>query len=377
MSRLNNPIRIAVLGTRGFPNVQGGIERHCEELYPRLVSLGCIVTVFGRKGYVPDMFYEFKGVQVVPLWTVKKKSIEAIVHTFYGLVLIAVRRNKFDIVHIHGIGPALVVPLARLFGLKVVVTNHGSDYERAKWGTTARLFLRTGELLGTRFASAVIAVSKQIKNMLEVKYRRSVVYIPNGVTIRKQVPNNTIKKKYALEPGKYLLAVGRLVPEKGFHDLVEAYAGVESDWKLVIAGGADHEDNYSSMLRDQSSRDPRIVMTGFITGDLLAEIYSHAGLLILPSYHEGLSITILEAMSYNLPILASEIPANRELLADENVLFKPGDIDVLRKKIKEFISGDNRKGISMVFQERINTEFNWNTIAQETKGLYSTIVNPR
>jgi glycosyltransferase involved in cell wall biosynthesis len=204
-----------------------------------------------------------------------------------------------------------------------------------------------------------------------------VVYIPNGVTIRKQVPNNTIKKKYALEPGKYLLAVGRLVPEKGFHDLVEAYAGVESDWKLVIAGGADHEDNYSSMLRDQSSRDPRIVMTGFITGDLLAEIYSHAGLLILPSYHEGLSITILEAMSYNLPILASEIPANRELLADENVLFKPGDIDVLRKKIKEFISGDNRKGISMVFQERINTEFNWNTIAQETKGLYSTIVNPR
>lgn len=376
MSRLSSPIHIAVLGTRGFPDVQGGVERHCEELYPRLVALGCLVTVFARKGYVRDDPYLFKGVQIIPLWTMKKKSFEALVHTLYALAQVVLRKNSYDIVHIHAIGPSLVTPLARLLGLKVVVTNHGPDYERAKWGRVARLFLRAGEYSGARFASAVIAVSKHIKQMLEVKYKRSISYIPNGVTLQKEVPIATIAGKYSLESGKYLLAVGRLVPEKGFHDLVEAYAGVKSDWKLVIAGGADHEDDYNSTLRLRASRDPRVLMIGFITGDLLAEIFSNAGILVLPSYHEGLPITILEAMSYRLPVLASSIPANRELLADESGLFEPGDINAIQKKIKEYMEMVDGGKTRMIYDERIKTEFSWDAIARETYGVYSTIINP-
>ncbi len=367
-------IRVAVVGTRGFPNVQGGVERHCEELYPRLVKLGCSVRVYARKCYIGNERRNYKGVEIYPLWAPQKKSIEAVVHTFLAVLHAGLNRKNFDIVHIHAIGPSLLTPLARMFGFKVIVTNHGPDYDRQKWGFFAKTFLRLGEYAGSCFATRIISVSKHIKKTIEQRYNRQSLYIPNGVTIQPHTRPGTVMNKYGLKKGGYILAVGRLVPEKGFHDLLDAFAGIDTNWKLVIAGGADHEDDYSRGLREKAGKDSRVVLTGFITGPALSEVYSNAGFLVLPSYHEGLPITILEAMSYGLPVLASRIPANMELLTNEEWSFPAGDIASMKEKMSEFIHASLGKDLASVNKKRIQEEFNWDNIAKETMKVYNSVL---
>lgn len=373
-------IRIAVLGTRGFPNVQGGIEKHCEELYTRLAAMeygecrGCKVRVYAREGYVNPGTKVYKGVEIYPLPIVRKKNLEAIVHTLVGVLHIGFNRKSFDIVHIHGIGPSLLTPVVRLMGLKVVVTNHGPDYERQKWGLTAKILLRLGEYTGVKFSSAVIAVSEHLKKTLEDRFHRPVSFIPNGVTILPSQPPGEVLNKYGLKKGMYILSVGRVVPEKGFHDLVDAYRETDSEWRLVIAGGADHEDNYIRTLRKQIEKDKRVIMTGLVTGKVLSELYSNAGLFISPSYHEGLPITILEAMSYDLPLLVSNIPAHQELIINKDWVFPPGDKHKIKEMLSQFMDRPEKYKEDRLKKQQILDRLNWDKVSKETLSVYQSIL---
>jgi glycosyltransferase involved in cell wall biosynthesis len=365
-------MKIAVLGTRGFPNIQGGIESHCESLYPSLAGRGCEVIVFTRRPYVDPVCDSYKGVRLVPLPCLKNKYLEAFFHSLFGIF--AARRLSPDILHVHGIGPSLVIPIARLLRLKVVMTNHGPDYERKKWGKFAKFILVLGEYLGTRFANGIICISESIADRVSRKYSRDVAVIPNGAALAQISKNSSVIKKYGLTRGKYILSVGRFVPEKGFHDLIEAFDHIE-EWKLVIVGEADHPDRYSLNLREKATKNKNIVLTGSLTGESLCQLYSHAGLFVLPSYYEGLPIVLLEAMSYSLPCIASDIPANRDLELDNDRFFKAGDIQALSAKIKQFI------GVPLTFKERrsqtkkIAERYDWNKIADNTLKVYKQALN--
>ncbi len=371
-------IRVAVLGTRGFPDVQGGVETHCENLYPTLVTMGVNVTVFARKGYVQPSAYEFKGVKIRPLWSPRRKSIEAIIHTFLGIALIFTRRKQFDLVHIHSIGPSLLVPLARVMGLKVVVTNHGPDYERKKWGYLASTALKMGETLGSKFGSQVIAVSKHIKTQIKNKYDCDCTYIPNGVQAATPSKSSYIQDLHILPKRRFILAVGRLVPEKGFHDLVKAFNLVNPPgWKLVIAGGADHEDDYSRSLFSSTAKNDNIVMAGRLNADEISELYSSAGLFILPSYHEGLPLVILEAMSFGLPLIVSDIEANKELVENIENIFSVGDISELASKIKVYTSNASSYKLDEDSINNVKVNFNWQAIAARTLDLYQHVIDTK
>lgn len=359
-------MRIAVIGLRGIPDVMGGVERHCQELYPRMVARGHQVTLFARKGYVSSKPYEYRGVRVVPLWTPRKKSLEAIFHTAYGLWAISRRRRDFDLVHVHAIGPSLMVFLARALGLKVVMTHHGPDYDRKKWGVFAKFMLRLGERVGCRYSSAVITVSQHIRQTVLALYGREGIYIPNGVPLPEILPPGKYLEKWGLCADRYVVAVGRFVPEKGFNDLLDAFRGIKTEWKLVIAGDADHEDQCSRDLKKKAAADDRVVLTGFIKGDELGEIFSNSALFVLPSYHEGLPIVLLEAMSYDLPILTSDIPANCELSLPEE-RFSVGDVDLLREKMTAFLKSPSNKRGS---RNLVAVNFNWDSIAEKTEQVY-------
>ncbi|OQY42454.1 MAG: hypothetical protein B6240_13910 [Desulfobacteraceae bacterium 4572_87] len=370
-------LRIAVLGLRGFPGVQGGIERHCQELYPRLAELGCDITLFARKSYVPQPHpYTYKNVKIIPLWAPRMKNLEAICHTAIGIFRLSKHPNDYDILHIHGIGPSLLAYPASHMNFRLVITHHGPDYKRLKWGAFAKTMLRRGERLGAKHAYLIIAVSKHIKTLLLDKYDSYAAYIPNGVTIPKAIPPGPVLSNFGLSPGRYFLAVGRLVPEKGFHDLLNAYERSNTDWKLVIVGDADHEDYYSKRLKKGAKNVDGVVMTGFQTGEALAELYSNAGLFVLPSYHEGLPIAGLEAMGCNLPILLSDIPSNKELAFREET-FSVGDIEALSQRLSAF-SGNpplfNSPHILAEKRKRLETEFNWDIIAKKTVDLYRAVV---
>lgn len=369
MKQMNFQIKILVTGTRGIPGIQGGVETHCEELYPRLAELGCSVTVMRRIPYVRDNLKTYKGVRLKNLYAPRSKQFEAFIHTL--LSTIYAKWNGYSLIHIHGIGPSLFTPLARLLGLKVVVTNHGPDYRRQKWGKISSFILRLGELLGTIFAHNVIAVTLYIKKRLKTLYRRSdSVYLPNGVRIQNKVDEDEFLKQYGLEKNFYILAVGRFVPEKGFHDLIQSFSKIkQGNIKLVIAGDADHESDYSRKLKRDAKKNG-CVLTGFIQKEILAQLYSHARLFILPSYHEGLPFSLLEALSYGLDVLVSNIPAHRDIGLNSDSYFKTGDVSELTKKIEYKLIHPKTWGNS----KTLLSGYNWDIIAQKTFELYALVI---
>lgn len=363
-------MKVVVIGTRGIPGIPGGVETHCQELFPRIASLGNDVTVIRRSCYVTDdkNRKEFNGVKLVDVYAPRKKSFEAIVHTF--LAVIKAKRLKADVVHIHAIGPALMAPFARLLGMKVVMTNHGPDYDRGKWGRLAKTFLKTGQLWGTKCSNRVIVISTVIADILKDKYgREDTDLIFNGVNKPVKSRNTDYIESLGLEPGKYIVGVGRFVEEKGFHDLIEAYKKIDNkDIKLVIAGDSDHPDHYSENLKQQA-REAGAVLTGYIRGEKMNQVMTNAALFVLPSYHEGLPIALLEAMSYDLDVIVSDIPANKitELAADD---FFPV------KNVKALTDAINRK-VSHLSASRVYdlTRYDWDNIAEQTERIYIDLIN--
>ncbi|MBU0580746.1 MAG: glycosyltransferase family 4 protein, partial [Candidatus Margulisbacteria bacterium] len=329
-------MKVVVLGLRGIPNIQGGVESHCENLYPYLVKLGCDVTIFIRACYYKNnqLPKEYKSVKLIPLWCPRSKNLETFVHTF--LASLKVKKLKPDIVHIHAIGPSLLVPFLKAQGLKVVMTHHGPDYERKKWGKITKVFLKLGEKNGVKNCDRLITVSNRLKEEIYKKYGITAIHIPSGVNISEAIPPGEELKRWNLEPKKYVFTACRFVPEKGLHDLIEAYKNIKNPpFKLVIAGDADQETEYSRNLKEMAKNTPGVVLTGFIKEKRLGELFSNAGLFVLPSYYEEFSIAVLEALSYGLPILLSDIPQNKEIVFEKNKYFKTGDVKQLEKKLIE------------------------------------------
>ncbi|HXV31691.1 MAG TPA: glycosyltransferase family 4 protein [Sinorhizobium sp.] len=362
-----------MLGLRGIPNVQGGVEKHVEMLAARLVAQGWSVDVVGRRRYLPQTSsYSWDGIRVFPLWAPRMMALEAVVHTLLGVCFAAVRRP--DILHIHAVGPALMVPLARLFGLKVVVTHHGYDYDRQKWGTFARRILKLGERLGMTLAHRRIAISRDITETMATRYRVPVTLVPNGVTISPPRDKTGILEAFGLTSRRYVLLAARLVPEKRQTDLIEAFAKLGSaGFKLVLAGGAEFETPYAQEVRAMAENVPGVVLTGFQSGDRLAELFANAALFVLPSSHEGMPIALLEAMAHGLPVLASDIVANCELGLPAEDYFPLGDIDALAAAIAGKLANPPSEEEVLAQMAEVESSYSWASVAQKTLAVYGDL----
>lgn len=365
-------MKIVVTGTRGIPNIMGGVETHCEELFPRIAAKGHDVTVIRRKSYVHDTLSEWKGVRLVDVESPKKKSFEAIIHTFRAIN--KAKRLGAEVLHIHAIGPALLVPYAKMLGLNVVFTHHGPDYDRDKWGFVAKTMLKLGESMGCKFADHVIVISDVIKNLIAQRCGRTenVHLIYNGVPEPEVCDYPEYFEELGIEKGKYILGMCRFVPEKHLHDLVEAYVVLRRDHripvdiKLILAGDTDFEDDYSRGLK-QKARENGGVLTGFIRGKKLHSLLSNALCYSLPSSHEGLPIALLEAMSYHLPVITSAIPANLEVGLDASCYHQVGDVAALADKI-EVIANHPLQRITYDM-----SKYNWDIIAKQVADIYSSM----
>ncbi len=361
-------MRIAVIGSRGMPGVHGGIERHVEELYPRLAERDVSVTVYARSAYVPRDV-EYLGVRVVSLKALPGRYTEAISHTARSLW--HARHGEFDLVHIHAIGPGLLLPLARLLGFRrSVLTFHALDYERAKWGRAAKAMLRLSEQVAVRCATEVIAVSRSGTEYLEGKYRRHICYIPNGPGRLTRRPPGGFLDRLGLRGGDYVLFVGRLIPEKCPDDLVAAMTEL-TELKVVFAGDSSHSDEYTSRLK--SSAGAQAVFPGYVYGQDLAELYSSALAYVLPSEVEGLSISLLEAMAIGLPVVVSDIPGNIEALGDPpaGLVYRLRDRHALTDALRRIAEdAELRHELSRKAMARVQEAYDWEAIADQTLTLY-------
>jgi glycosyltransferase involved in cell wall biosynthesis len=367
-------LRIMVLGLRGIIDVQGGIETHARRLYPLLARLGCDVEVVQRSAYYPRdrRRREWRRLTLTYLWSPRTRVVETAVHTLLGVLYAAVKRP--DVLHLHAVGPGLLAPLARLFGLRVVVTHHGADYEREKWGPVAKSLLRTGERLGVGFAHQPIVVSPVLKHIVETRYGIGATLIPNGAPLATPRKTHDTLHRFGLTPGRYVLCVARLDPGKRQHDLIAAFQAVRpAGWKVVIVGEIQQGDDYSQKLVAQAERDTAIVLTGYQSGVALHELYSHAGLFVLPSAGEGHPIALLEAAVYEIPLLASAIPANLALPLPRNRYFPVGDTQALARQLdsmtREAAPPDERRALHAA----IRANYSWRKSAELTSSVYRCV----
>jgi glycosyltransferase involved in cell wall biosynthesis len=362
-------MRVAVIGSRGMPGVPGGIERHVEELYPRLARLGVDVTVYARREYVPRSC-AVDGVNVIALPSYGGRNGEALSHT--ALSLVHASRRDFDLVHMHAIGPGVLLPLARVLGLRpAVFTFHSFDYRRSKWGPGARAFLRFCEWVSIRYADAIIAVSEAGTRHIRERYQRSARHIPNGPGRLLRRPPGAVLTRLGLAPGGYVLAVGRLSPEKCLEDLIIAHAEALPYLHLVLVGDTSYTDEYIARLRSLAG--PQVLFPGYLQGEALEELYSSALLYVIPSEIEGLSLSLLEAMSLGCPVIASDIPGNREALGEPpaGLTFPARDHAALGAALRSF-AGDAtlRESLAEVAVARVHAVFDWDAIAAATLQVY-------
>jgi glycosyltransferase involved in cell wall biosynthesis len=363
-----------MLGHKHIPSREGGIEVVVEELSTRMVRLGHSVTCYNRKGHHVSgrefdggKLKEYKGVRLKSVPTINRKGLAAMSSSFFGAIKAAF--GKYDVVHFHAEGPAFMCWLPKLMRKKVVVTIHGLDHQRAKWGRFASWYIRTGEKNAVRFADEIIVLSRGVQQYFRDTYGRETVLIPNGVNRPATVDADEITNKWGLEKDSYILFLGRLVPEKGIHYLIRAFQDIETDKKLVIAGGSSDTDTYSDSLREMAG--DRVIFTGFQQGRILEELYSNAYVYCLPSDLEGMPLSLLEAMSYGNCCLVSDIPECADVVEDKAVTFRKGDTEDLQKQLKMLcddpaLVGNYKAGAA----DFICHKYNWDDVVEETLRSY-------
>lgn len=372
------PLRVAMIGQKGYPPVQGGIEKHVAELAARLPLLGIEVDIYSRPHY-SDLAgsCELPGVRVLRLPSLPTKHLDAISHTLVATCDALVR--KPDLIHYHALGPGMLAGLPRrLAGIPTVATVHGLDWQREKWGRFARWVLQHGERAAVTFPDATIVVSRALADYYRQEHDSRVDYVPNGIAPQKPLAPHLIRDQGF--PERYVLFVGRLVPEKGCHLLLEAWRALPPDVKmnreLVIAGGGGFTSGYVDELKQQAG--DRVRFTGFVHGDFLTELYSNAEVVALPSTLEGLSIALLEAMSFQRACLVSDIPPNREAAADAALFFRSGNAEDLAVKLKGLLADADLRGrLGESAGKRVRREYGWDQVTAQTASIYRRITGPR
>ena len=373
---MKNKLNIAILGHKRIPSREGGIEIVVEELSTRMVKLGHRVTCFNRKGhhisgseFDENQLSEYKGVKLKPVWTLDKKGLAAMTSSLSAAFKAAL--GKYDVVHFHAEGPSAMLWIPKLFGKRCIATIHGIDWQRAKWGGFASKYIKFGEKVAAKYADEIIVLSEGVQKYFMNTYNRKTVFIPNGVNKPIIREPQLIKQKFGLDKDSYFLFLGRLVPEKGISYLIEAFKKINTDKKLVIAGGSSDTDDFLQYLKKLAKDDKRIIFTGFVQGQLLEELYSNAYVYVLPSDLEGMPLSLLEAMSYGNCCVVSDISECTEVVEDKAVVFQKSNVEQLTEKLQDLCNYPRQvKLYKDSASDFICRKYNWDDAVNRTIALY-------
>lgn len=360
-------MKIAMIGHKRMPGREGGIEVVVEELSTRMVTKGHIVHVYNRSKKGVDLPKEYKGVKVIKVPTIEKKSTDAVVYSLFA-TLSAVFKH-YDVIHFHAIGPSFFVFIPHLLGFRTVVTVHGLNYKTPKWKGFGAKFIKAGERNSAKYADEIIVLSKEQQNYFKEKYNRDTKLIPNGTVLFDIESPEIITKDYGLEKDKFILFISRIVPGKGIEYLLDAYKQIDCDLPLVIAGGTEYVDEFYSMIEEKAAEDSRVKMIGFVEGKLLHELYSNAALFVFPSEAEGMPMCLLEALSYNCNCLVSDISENTEVGNKFVQSFKSCDTHDLKEKL-EYCIYNLEEVFPYDSREYVKTNYDWDIIVDKTLECY-------
>lgn len=358
-------MKIAMIGHKRIPGREGGVEVVVQELATRLATEGHSVVAYNRRKKGTKLPHSYKGVTLVNVPTIEKKSTDAVVYSF--LATIKAIFGHFDVIHYHAIGPSVFLIIPHIFGIKTVVTVHGLNYKTSKWTGFAVKFIKLGEKITAKYADEVIVLSKEQQEYFQRVYGRKTVYIPNGTALQPIETADFITRKYGLTKGGYILYLSRVVPGKGLEYLLDAYRQLDYSYPLIIAGGSEFVDDFYNMILEKAKLDNRVKLIGFVDGKILRELYSNAKLFVFPSEAEGMPMCLLEALSYNCPCLVSDIPENIEVGANFVETFESKNTDSLRDKLQYCIENIGNFSDS---RDYIEENYAWENVVQKTLKCY-------
>ena len=374
---MKEKLNIVMFGHKRIPSREGGVEIVVEELSTRMAALAHNVTCYGRRGHHVSgakfdgaVFTEYKGVKIRSVYTLNKKGLAAVTSSFFAALRASL--SKADVVHIHAEGPAFMCWMPKLFGKHVVVTVHGLDWQREKWKNgLGSKYIYWGEKMAVRFADEIIVLSRNVQEYFWDTYRRRTSWIPNGATRSECLEPEEIVKRFGVAKDDYILFLGRIVPEKGIHYLINAFKQVDTCKSLVIAGGASDTDDYMLYLKELAKEDDRIRFTGFVQGKVLEELYSNSYVYVLPSDLEGMPLSLLEAMSYGNCCLTSDIKECTEVTGEKGISFRKGDVADLAAKLQYLCDDvDVTQKYKSEAADYICKKYSWDAVVEETLTLY-------
>lgn len=370
-------VKIAIMGHKRIPSHEGGIEKGVEQHAVRMAALGHEVTVYNRGGhnvfgkeYDGAKLKRYKGVNIVTIPTIQG-PLGVPLYSFLAVLHAALIR-RCDVLSIRASGPCAMTPLAKLLGLRVVASLHGLDSQRDKWGGFASKYLAFGERMAATKADVCLVLSRNMKEYIESRYHARAVLFANGIDAPVKVDCQDIHQRFDLEPNDYILSLGRIVPEKGIHYLIQAFRECSTDKKLIIAGGAEANKEYYESLQKLAEGDSRIRFIGYVTGNTIAELYSNAYVFALPSNLEGMANALLEAMSYGNCCLVSDIPENTEVVSDHAVVFRKGDVQDLQRRLQNLLdSPDLVAAYKNGAAPFILSRYSWDTVVEQMLDVYA------
>ena len=370
-------MKVAMIGHKVVPSRRGGIENVLTTLCPILVEKGIDVTCYNRSSDKVENEYvgtvqnkTYKGVKIKKAPTLNVRGFAAMIASFTAAISASFK--DYDVIHFHAEGPCAALWIPKLFGKKCVATVHGLDWQREKWGKGfASKYIKFGEKILAKYADEVIVLSQAAHDYFKETYNRETVIIYNGISAPVKKDAELIIQNYGINKDEYIAVVSRLTAEKGIHYLIDAYNSITTNKKLVIAGDTSDTDDYVKMLKEKAANNPNIIFTGFISGDTLNEIYSNAYMMVLPSDLEGMSLCLLEALSYNNALLCSDIDENTSVAEDKAIYFKKSDVSDLAEKLQAMC--DDKTLISKLkidTDKFILNKYNWQDVADATCKLY-------
>ena len=361
-----------MIGQKGIPATFGGVETCVEHLSAALVDRGHEVVAYCRRNYTPpNTPASYRGIDLRILPSIPTKHLDAISHTAFSLLDII--GSDVDLIHLHSVGPAALAPLARLTGRPTVVTIHAADWLRGKWSPAARFALRQALNVAVRSANLVTTVSLSMVDFLADTYDIKALYIPNGVAVERAVPLS-LSDRFGISAQRFILFAGRLVPEKDVHVLIQAFQSLTAqtafaDTHLLLAGDSSFSDSYVRRLRQMAGSSTHFL--GVVDPSLLASLYSQAEVCVLPSRLEGMPLVLLEAASQACPVIAADIPANRQTLGEFASYFPPGSVQSLQQALARLLSNPYPGAqLARDAQRHVASKFSWDRIAQQMEDAY-------
>lgn len=372
--------RVAIIGHKFIPSRDGGVEVVVSNLAPHLAEAGYEVTCYNRTSRQArklrkqgTLAREYRGVHLIWTPTLDRRGLAAVSSSVLATIMAAF--SRFDLVHFHAEGPCVFCWLPRLMGKKVVVTVHGLDHKRQKWGKFASAYILRGEKAAVRHAHSIIVLNTSMQEYFLREYGRDTVLIPNGVEPAEIRPAREIIEQFGLVSRGYILFVGRLDPGKGIHYLIDAYRKLHTDKKLVIVGGSSDTDDYVKQLHEMAGDTPSIIFTGFLQGPVLEELYSNAHLYVLPSDHEGMPLSLLEAMNYGCCCVTSDIRECTAVMNGCGLTFPRGNAEALRETLQNLCDHpDQAEAYRSEAREVISSKYTWQEITEQTDRLYRRLL---